>query len=227
VGVTGVGGELADADLSPLLDRLARLVGQPRDRRVVIGVAGAPGAGKTTLVLALLRAAAADPRLAGRVAHVPMDGFHLPNATLDRLGRRDRKGAPDTFDVEAYAAVLAGLREVPRRPVAAPSFDHAVGEPVADDLRVPVEADVVVSEGNYLLLPDGGWPAVRAQLDECWYCAPDVALRRRRLIARHVEAGRSLEDATAWVDRSDEANARLVEAAAAAADLVLVDGRVV
>ena len=168
-----------------------------------------------------------DPRLAGRVAHVPMDGFHLPNATLDRLGRRDRKGAPDTFDVEAYAAVLAGLREVPRRAVAAPSFDHAVGEPVADDLSVPVEADLVVSEGNYLLLPGGGWPVVRGELDECWYCAPDAVLRRERLIARHVEAGRSPEDATAWVDRSDEANARLVEesAAAAAADLVVVDGR--
>lgn len=225
--MTGAGGELADVDLTPLLERVVGLAAGPLQRRVVVGVAGSPGAGKTTLVLALLRATAADPRLAGRVAHVPMDGFHLPNATLDRLGRRDRKGAPDTFDVEAYAAVLAALREVPRRPVSAPSFDHAVGEPLADDIRVPVEADVVVSEGNYLLLPDGGWPAVRAQLDECWYCAPDMALRRSRLIARHVRAGRSLEDATAWVDRSDEANARLVEAAAAAADLVLVDGRVV
>jgi pantothenate kinase len=225
MGATGAGDELAGVDLAPLLDRLALLVERPQEGRVVVGVAGAPGAGKTTLVLALLRAAAADPRLAGRVAHVPMDGFHLTNATLERLGRRDRKGAPDTFDVEGYAAVLAALREVPRREVLAPSFDHAVGEPVADDLAVPVEADCVVSEGNYLLLADEGWPAVRAQLDECWYCAPDPVLRRERLIARHVGAGRSLEDATAWVDRSDEANARLVEAAAAVADLVLVDGR--
>jgi pantothenate kinase len=222
------GGELAGVDLAPLLDRLAGLVEPSRERRVVVGVAGAPGAGKTTLVLSLLQATTADARLAGRVAHVPMDGFHLPNAALDRLGRRDRKGAPDTFDVEGYAAVLAALREVPRREVLAPSFDHAVGEPVADDLLVPLEADLVVSEGNYLLLPDDGWSAVRAELDECWYCAPDPVLRRRRLIARHVEAGRSLQDATAWVDRSDEANARLVEEAAAwsAADLVLVDGRI-
>jgi pantothenate kinase len=221
--------EPGGADLAPLLDRLAGLLPPAGGRRVVVGVAGAPGAGKTTLVLALLRAAAGDRRLAGRVAHVPMDGFHLPDAVLERLGRRDRKGAPDTFDVDGYAAVLRALREVPRRVVRAPSFDHAVGEPVADDLEVDPAADLVLTEGNYLLLPDDGWPQVRGELDECWFCAPDPALRRRRLIARHVEAGRTLADATAWVDRSDEANARLVESAsgAAAADLVVVDGRVV
>ena len=209
-----------------LLDRCVALVAAAAGdgRRRVLGISGAPGAGKTTLVEALLAAVAADPRLAGRVAHVPMDGYHLPNAELDRLGRRDRKGAPDTFDVDAYAATLAAARAVPRAALTAPSFDHAVGEPEPDSIEVAAESDLVVTEGNYLLLPSGGWPTVRDQLDEVWFCDLDPSRRRTRLIERHVLAGREPDDAEAWVDRSDEANARLVATGRDQADLVLVDG---
>ena len=211
-----------------LLDRCAALVDAAGGgRRRVLGISGAPGAGKTTLVLALLAAVAADPRLAGRVAHVPMDGYHLPNAELDRLGRRDRKGAPDTFDVQAYATTLARARSVPRVALRAPSFDHGVGEPEADSIEVGEGADLLVTEGNYLLLPGGGWPVVRAQLDEVWFCDLGAEQRRQRLVERHVLAGREPDDAEAWVDRSDEANARLVGAGVDEADLVLVDGHVV
>lgn len=211
-----------------LLDRCAALVAAAADgRRRVLGISGAPGAGKTTLVEALLAAVAADPRLAGRVAHVPMDGYHLPNAELERLGRRDRKGAPDTFDVAAYAATLATARAVPRVALTAPSFDHAVGEPEPDSIEVAAAADLVVTEGNYLLLADGGWPEVRAQLDEVWFCDLGDEQRRGRLIERHVLAGRAPDDAEAWVDRSDEANARLVATGRDEADLVLADGRVI
>jgi pantothenate kinase len=215
-------------DLDLLLTRVAHLarVGAPGRRRV-LGIAGPPGAGKTTLVERLLAAAAADGRLAGRLAHVPMDGFHLPEAELVRLGRRDRKGAPDTFDAQAYAAVLAAVRAVPRRVVTAPAFDHAVGEPVADALSIPTGADVVVTEGNYLLLDAPRWRRVRGMLDEVWFCALDDVVRRARLIDRHVAAGRRRREADVWVDRSDEANARLVNAAVHGADLVVVDGRVV
>ncbi|MEO5982843.1 MAG: nucleoside/nucleotide kinase family protein [Pedococcus sp.] len=217
-----------------LLDRCAALVeaaagtpGEGRGRRRILGISGAPGAGKTTLVLAVLAAAAADPRLAGRLAHVPMDGYHLPDAELDRLGRRDRKGAPDTFDVEAYAATLTTARAVPRAGLWAPSFDHTVGEPAPDTIEVPDDADLVLTEGNYLLLADGGWPTVRHQLDEVWFCDLGDEQRRTRLIDRHVLTGREVGDAEAWVDRSDEANARLVVTGRNEADVVLVDGRVV
>ena len=212
--------------LEPLLRRLSALVSAPGERRRVVGIAGPPGSGKTTLVEAVLAAAAADPRLRGRIAHLPMDGFHLTNAELDRLGRRDRKGAPDTFDAAAYAAVLAAVRETPRRVVSAPAFDHAVGEPEPDGVQVPAAADVVLTEGNYLLLHDPHWLPVRRVLDEAWFCALDDDLRRGRLVRRHVDAGRETADATAWVNGSDEANARLVGASAASADLVIVDGRV-
>jgi pantothenate kinase len=215
-------------DLAVLVDRCAALVEQAAgDRRRLLGIAGAPGAGKTTLVTKLLGAAAADPRLRGRVAHVPMDGFHLTNAELDRLDRRDRKGAPDTFDASAYAAVLAAARDLPRRVVEAPAFDHVVGEPQAAALTVAAEADLLVTEGNYLLLDDAAWTPVRALLDEVWFCALEDTVRRGRLIDRHVGTGRELAEATSWVERSDEANARLVTEAAHGADLVLVDGRVI
>jgi pantothenate kinase len=214
-------------DLALLLDRSAALVASATSGRRVLGIAGPPGAGKTTLVAAVLHAAASDPRLAGRVVHVPMDGFHLPGAELVRLGRLGRKGAPDTFDVAAYAAVLAAVRASPRVVVTAPAFDHAVGEPEADAIEVGLSADLVVTEGNYLLLDDPAWRPVRGLLDETWFCALEDDARRDRLVARHVAAGREQDDAVQWVAGSDEANARLVSSGRDAADLVLVDGRVV
>jgi pantothenate kinase len=219
----------ATAPDARLLARVRSLADAARAdrRRRVLGIAGPPGSGKTTLVAALLAATADDPGVAGHVAHVPMDGFHLRDADLARLGRRDRKGAPDTFDAAGYAMVLATVREVPRREVRAPAFDHAVGEPEPGALVVPVQADVVVTEGNYLLLPGGDWPAVREQLDEVWFCDVESSRRRTRLIERHVLAGRAPDAAEAWVDRSDEANAALVGPTAARADVVVVDGRIV
>lgn len=213
-------------DTDVLLERIARLRDR-HDRRVVVGIAGAPGAGKTFLVAEVLAAAASRPDLAGRVAHVPMDGFHLTNAELERLGRRERKGAPDTFDAQAYAGVLAAVRDPGRQVVTAPSFDHAVGEPVPDDIVVPSEVDVVLTEGNYLLLDEGDWADLRSLLDEVWFCALDDGLRQQRLVERHVAAGRELDDARAWVENSDEANARRVVPTAPGADVVLVDGHVV
>ena len=212
-------------DTDVLLERIARLRDR-HDRRVVVGIAGAPGAGKTFLVAEVL-AAAGRADLAGRVAHVPMDGFHLTNAELERLGRRERKGAPDTFDAQAYAGVLAAVRDPSRPVVTAPSFDHAVGEPVPDDIVVPSEVDVVLTEGNYLLLDEGDWADMRSLLDEVWFCALDDSLRQQRLVERHVAAGREFDAARAWVENSDEANARRVVSTAPGADVVLVDGHVV
>ncbi|WP_353950573.1 nucleoside/nucleotide kinase family protein [Knoellia sp. S7-12] len=210
-----------------LLARLASVVDRVAPRRAVLGIAGPPGSGKTTLVTRLLSAAAAYPALSGRIAHVPMDGFHLTNSELDSLGRRDRKGAPDTFNTVAYAGVLASVRALPRLVVTAPSFDHVVGDPVADTLVVPAEANLVVTEGNYLLLGEGDWVAVPELLDEVWWCALDGEVRVERLVTRHVETGREVTDATEWVLRSDEANALRVDGGAELADVVLLDGVVV
>ena len=172
----------------------------------LLGLSGSPGAGKSTAAASL---AARD----GAVV-VPMDGYHLPQAELVRRGLRDRMGAPETFDADGYAALLARIRA--GEEVWAPAFDRTVEEPVPDAIRVPANAPLVVTEGNYLLLDEPRWRAVAEQLDLVWHLVVDDDVRRRRLLARHVEYGKTPVEAEAWVARVDDGNARVVEAAARA-----------
>ncbi|MCF3963485.1 nucleoside/nucleotide kinase family protein [Streptomyces fuscigenes] len=191
--------------------------------RALLGVAGAPGAGKSTLARRLVETLR-QRHGAGTAVLVGMDGFHLAQAELERLGRADRKGAPDTFDAAGYAALLARLRAPrPGEVVYAPAFDRSLEEAVAGSVAVPPDVPLVVTEGNYLLHDAAGWAPVRGLLDEVWFLDPDPAARVERLIQRHVRFGRERAAAEAWVARSDEANARLVEAGRDRADLV-VDG---
>jgi pantothenate kinase len=150
-----------------------------------------------------------------------MDGFHLAGAELERLGRQDRKGAPDTFDAAGYVALLARLRDPSSQIVHAPAFRREIEEPVAGAVAIPREVPLVLTEGNYLLLGDGDWAHVRPLLDEVWYVEADEETRVRRLIARHVEHGRSPEVAREWVLRSDQRNAALVAATRGRADLIV------
>jgi pantothenate kinase len=154
-----------------------------------------------------------------------MDGFHLLNETLVELGRRNRKGAPDTFDVEGYVALLRRLRTQSADSTEhAPLYDRARSAPIADALTVEGATRLVITEGNYLLYDQLGWEHVRPQLDEVWYVDTPDELRVPRLIARHQQFGKTPEEAHEWVMRSDEANARLVHATRAAADvLVMLD----
>ena len=198
---------------------LARARGLVRDgRRAVLGITGAPGAGKTTLAEYLVDALGATP-----VAHVPMDGFHLADVELDRLGRRDRKGAPDTFDAAGYAALLRRLHEDRDDVIYAPAFERDLEQPIAGSIPVPREARLIVSEGNYLLLGDGDWVGVRAQFDEVWYCDLDGDERLRRLVARHERFGKDHDAAVAWAAGTDQRNAELVAGTRHRADLVVPD----
>jgi pantothenate kinase len=200
-------------DLQPVVDRARDLVSSGQRR--LLGITGAPGAGKSTVAERLVDALGADAVL------VPMDGFHLADAELDRLGRRDRKGAPDTFDAAGFVALLRRLREAGPDTVYAPVFDRGLEAAVAGSIAVPQRTPLVVTEGNYLLLDDEPWRQVRPLLDEAWFVAVDPALRVERLIARHVAHGRSPAAAMEWVLRSDEANAALVEQTRQRADLVV------
>ncbi|MDD7924866.1 nucleoside/nucleotide kinase family protein [Actinomycetospora chibensis] len=193
-------------DIAHLLDA-ARSDG----RRRLLGIVGGPGAGKSTLAASL-----AGPE----VAVVGMDGWHLANSVLDRLDRRDRKGAPDTFDAAGYVAFLDRVRSRAAT-VWAPEFRREVEEPIAGALEVPPGALVVVTEGNYLLLDEPPWDGIRALLDEAWFLAPDEDVRRARLIARHERHGRGHAEAVARADGSDGANARMIAATAHRADVVL------
>jgi len=186
-----------------------------RGGRVLLGLVGAPGAGKSTLAAAL-QAAFAD------VAQVvPMDGYHLANAELERLGRRGRKGAPDTFDGAGYVALLRRLRvQAGDEIVYAPEFRREIEEPIANAIPVFPQTRLVITEGNYLLLDDGPWAQVAGLLDEAWYVDVPDALRVDRLTQRHVQFGRSASDAAAWVANTDEPNARLIEASRGRASYV-------
>lgn len=182
----------------------------------VVGVVGAPGAGKSTLASALVDSFNTRQIEA---ALLPMDGFHLPQADLVRLGRRNRMGAPDTFDVDGFVAALRAIRE--RRPVSVPGFDRVTEEPVPDQIHIRVGFPVVIVEGNYLLYDRDGWERVRPLLDTVIYLAPDDAVRRERLIARHIAFGKTPAEAEEWVARSDDANAALIAATASRADRIL------
>jgi pantothenate kinase len=185
-------------------------------RRILLGLTGPPGGGKSTLAQALLQS------LPGRAIVVPMDGFHLATAELARLGRADRKGAPDTFDSAGYVALLRRLKaQRAGEIVYAPEFHRDIEEAVAGSIAVPGEMPLVITEGNYLLLDEGPWRDVRPLLDEVWYVDVDDVLRRERLVQRHMRFGRTLEAARDWVTRTDEPNARRIALTREQADLVL------
>src|SRR6478609_7075929 len=187
----------------------ARELAEQGGRRI-LGIAGPPGGGKSTVA----RAVVAELGTAARL--VPMDGFHLAQSELVRLGRRDRMGAPDTFDSAGYAALLRRLKG--DEPVVyAPEFRREIEEPIAGAIAVPRDVPLVVTEGNYLLL----WPDVQPLLDECWYVETDEELRVQRLIQRHIQFGKTPEYARAWVLRSDEHNARVVAETANRADVLV------
>ncbi len=127
--------------------------------RRILGIAGAPGAGKSTVARRLVDA------LDGAAVLVGMDGYHLAQSELQRLGRAERKGAPDTFDPAGYVALLRRLRTPNSGTVYAPEFRRAIEEPIAGAVPVQPGVPLVLTEGNYLLLDTPPWSAVRGLLD--------------------------------------------------------------
>jgi pantothenate kinase len=210
--------------MKPTVDELAlrildRLATAAPDARVMIGITGSPGAGKTTLAEQLVERLGADVE-PGQVVHVPMDGFHLADVTLERLGLRDRKGAPATFDADGFSALLGRLRANTDPVVYAPGFDRSIEQPIAGSIAIPQLTRVIITEGNYLLL-DGPWTRARQLLDEVWFRSLDEGVRLERLFARHVRFGKSPADATAWMATTDAPNAEAVAATADRADLIV------
>ena len=203
--------------MDELIDRARALA--TAGTRKILGIAGAPGAGKSTL------AALVTAGLDGLAVQVPMDGLHLADVELTRLGRRMRKGAPDTFDSHGYLALLRRLRSPgPGEIVYAPAFERTIEQPIAGSIPVDPSVPLIVTEGNYLLLDDPPWHEVRTLLDETWFVETDDEIRLGRLIRRHIEFGKTPEQAAEWVERLDEQNARLIATTRDRADLIVRAG---
>jgi pantothenate kinase len=184
-------------------------------RRALLGITGPPGGGKSTLALAIAAALGDQARLVG------MDGFHLAQSELVRLGKAHRKGAPDTFDAAGYVALLRRLRDASEDVVYAPEFRREIEEPINAAIAVPRDVPLVITEGNYLLVDEGPWRDVRELLDETWFVVQDESTRVELLIARHIAFGKDPDFARDWVLRSDERNAELVETTRRRADALI------
>jgi len=183
----------------------------------VLGIVGKPGVGKSTFTQNLLNFLKSD-----RVAVVPMDGFHLSNEELVKAGKRERKGAPDTFDVQAFIKLLQLLKKRSGREVIFPTFDRESETSIPAGGRILPSATLVVVEGNYLLYPDDGWGEVKNYFDETWYLELNENVRKSRLVDRHIFFGKSPIEAATWVENSDQKNALLIGASRTLAGIVVV-----
>ena len=197
----------------PLLARARRLL-VPGERRL-LGITGAPAAGKSTVASALVAALYPDAIL------VPMDGFHLAQRELARLGRTERKGAPDTFDGAGFLALMRRLAAATEPVVYAPEFRREIEEPIAGAIAVRREVPLVVVEGNYLLLDEPPWRDIAPLLAETWYLDPDEATRIARLVARHMAFGRDEAQAIGRALGSDQRNAEVILATRAKATVIV------
>ncbi|WP_405061175.1 nucleoside/nucleotide kinase family protein [Kribbella sp. NBC_01505] len=186
--------------------------------RRILGICGAPAAGKSTFAEQL---AERLTKAGHQVALVPMDGYHLAQSVLEELGLASVKGAPHTFDGLGFVALLKRLKEAPTEQIWAPRFDRGLEDSIAASIGVAPEVSLVVTEGNYLLLDEMPWATVRTVLDQCWYVEVSEELRHRRLEARHIQFGRSQEEAHERTFGSDERNAQLIAATAKAADAIV------
>ena len=201
--------------LEAALERVISLT-HDLDTRVIIGLVGKPGAGKSTLSSYLLKKLPKDT-----TALVPMDGYHLSNAQLALLGRRDRKGAPDTFDSYGYADLLQRIKENHNQDIYFPIFHREIEESIAAEGVIHPDTSLVLTEGNYLLLGDAGWNRVAPTLTECWFVDVDDDRRMARLVARHIKFGKSSEEAHAWAHGTDQHNADLIETTRMKADVIV------
>jgi len=184
--------------------------------RTIIGIVGKPGGGKSTLSKYLLKGM--DPTT---VSVVPMDGFHLSNKVLKELGRSDRKGAPDTFDVNGFTALIKRIKLDSSDPIYYPVFDRSIEESIAAQGVVYPSTRVVIVEGNYLMHDRDGWQEISPLLDQSWYAYLDEDIRISRLISRHIAFGKDPESAKAWAKGSDQINAELIETGVGRCDFLI------
>jgi len=201
--------------LESALERLL-LLSQNSNGRVIVGLVGKPGAGKSTLSSYLLKKLPKET-----TTLVPMDGFHLSNLQLKLLGRSDRKGAPDTFDSYGFLNLLQRIKMSTDEEIYFPIFHREMEESIASEGVIHPYTSLILVEGNYLLLDSDGWSGVAKTLTESWFIDVDNDRRMARLVARHIKFGKSPEEAHTWAHGSDQYNSNLIELTRKNADVVV------
>ncbi|EHY54108.1 hypothetical protein ABEF92_008225 [Exophiala dermatitidis] len=237
-----------DATYAQLAERICEAAAAKHPGRLLVGIAGPPGCGKTTIANHVVRLINGDNNgtygIHSSASHnkesyrcraqaVPMDGFHYTRAYLDTLPNREeayiRRGAPWTFDVDAilkFVRHLAESAKLPpsRRPtILAPSFDHAVKDPKADDVEISPDTSIVLLDGNYLLLDEDKWRDISGMLDLRIFVNVEPEVARERVAKRHVAAGiePTLEKGHERFDRNDGINGDLIRRKIVDCDLVV------
>lgn len=199
-----------DSQVDRLVDKVwGKIQSMPDDSRLMIAVSGIPGSGKTALASMMANRinqlhTARHPSSPPIATAIPMDGYHLTRAQLaqmpDPVYAVARRGAAFTFDGEKFLKLVQALREqlTPEtQSLYAPSFDHAIKDPVDDDIPIPATCKAIFFEGNYLSLSKEPWNQAAQLMDELWFVDVEFETARKRLIRRHVKAGIAKDDAEA------------------------------
>lgn len=205
--------ERIELTFDELIERARSLT---KNGRKILGITGAPGAGKSTIAKSIVETLGKNV-----AASAPMDGFHLSNATLIAENKLERKGAIDTFDVDGYLNLLRRLRAADEEVVHAPDYYRTFEESVGSAIPIYRGIPLIVTEGNYLLSTEGGWGKVSGLLDESWFIDLAEEVRIDRLIKRHIQVGKSPADAEKWSRGPDQRNAEMIIALRDRADLVI------
>ena len=198
-----------------LVEEIASLL-QGSKPRTMIGIVGKPGAGKSTVVTEIQKQFSTE-----EVAIIPMDGYHLSNEELIKLGRRERKGAPDTFDVEGFISLITRVRNEIDKDHTFHIFHREIEASKADEGIVLRNTKVIVIEGNYLFSEEHNWSEVFPLLDQSWFIEIDDEIRMQRLITRHIKYGKTPQEAEDWSRGSDEANAKFIAKTASRAERII------
>lgn len=191
-----------------------------KDRRFILGIVGAPGAGKSTLASDLCTEINSEDSDNPAIV-VPMDGYHFSNEHLSEINLLALKGIPETFDAYGFVDILRRIKNTTDKSVFCPRFDRTIEASIPDDIEVKPQHKLILVEGNYLLLDENPWSQITSLLDQSWYinCPDDILLSR--LIKRHMDGGKSRPEAIAKVESTDLPNASLIEATKSRATRVL------
>jgi len=199
---------------------LETLSNSPDRSRYFLGITGGPAAGKS--VLAENLSDEINIRTGDDLAAViPMDGFHLPNNVLEERGLIQSKGAPETFDVDSFVELISQLHEFPDQNIMCPAYDRRTHDPVENAITIQPGNQLIIVEGNYLLLNVSPWNIIRSKMNEIWYIDTPLKTIKERLFHRHISGGASKDEAERKVVSVDLPNVELIKKTCSLVDKII------